>query len=243
MRCRSCSRTPLGVEPPPLRAQDPAAVDEEARRRQRLGGRGSGAGPHNASTPDRADAHAEARPAFRRPEAARRDRTRIRRRPEARGVRRADVGARRLGAGGDPEPPRELQTEKRVAYLFISTTSVSSATSPIGSPCCTSDGCRSSARPTSSSTVRTTRTPRRFCPPCRQSTAEGETGSSSRGTSRAPPRCPRDVSSIRRCPRFLGQICIEQEPPLVEVEEGHLMRCHIPIEELRRLQAKDAATV
>jgi peptide/nickel transport system ATP-binding protein len=46
-----------------------------------------------------------------------------------------------------------------------------------------------------------------------------------------------------RCPRFLGQICIEEEPPLVEAEEGHLMRCHIPIEELRRLQAKDAAAV
>jgi len=46
-----------------------------------------------------------------------------------------------------------------------------------------------------------------------------------------------------RCPRFLGPICVEQEPPLVEAEEGHLMRCHIPIEELRRLQARDAATV
>jgi hypothetical protein len=28
------------------------------------------------------------------------------------------------------------------------------------------------------------------------------------------------------------------EPPLVEVEDGHQMRCHIPIEELRRLQAE-----
>ena len=46
-----------------------------------------------------------------------------------------------------------------------------------------------------------------------------------------------------RCPRFLGQICIEEEPPLVEAEEGHLMRCHIPIEELRRLQEKDVAAV
>ena len=44
-----------------------------------------------------------------------------------------------------------------------------------------------------------------------------------------------------RCPRFLGDICVEQEPPLVEAEPGHLMRCHIPIEELRRLQAKEAA--
>ena len=39
-----------------------------------------------------------------------------------------------------------------------------------------------------------------------------------------------------RCPRFLGQICVEQEPPLVDVEADHAMRCHIPIDELRRLQ-------
>jgi peptide/nickel transport system ATP-binding protein len=48
-----------------------------------------------------------------------------------------------------------------------------------------------------------------------------------------------------RCPRFLGDICVQQEPPLVEVEEGHLMRCHIPIETLRELQAapEDRPTV
>ena len=40
-----------------------------------------------------------------------------------------------------------------------------------------------------------------------------------------------------RCPRRLGTICDETEPPLVEVEENHLMRCHIPLEELRALQA------
>jgi len=45
-----------------------------------------------------------------------------------------------------------------------------------------------------------------------------------------------------RCPRFLGPICVEQEPPLVEVEDDHHMRCHIPIEELRRLQGKERAT-
>ncbi len=39
-----------------------------------------------------------------------------------------------------------------------------------------------------------------------------------------------------RCPRKLGAICEEQEPPLAEVESGHLMRCHIPIDELKRLQ-------
>ncbi len=45
-----------------------------------------------------------------------------------------------------------------------------------------------------------------------------------------------------RCPRFLGPICVEQEPPLVEVEDGHLMRCHIPIEKLRELQGKEKTT-
>ena len=42
-----------------------------------------------------------------------------------------------------------------------------------------------------------------------------------------------------RCPRKLGAICEEAEPPLVEAETGHLMRCHIPLEELRRLQVDD----
>jgi peptide/nickel transport system ATP-binding protein len=47
-----------------------------------------------------------------------------------------------------------------------------------------------------------------------------------------------------RCHRNLGEICEVEEPPLLEVENGHLMRCHIPIEELRELQAgqKETAT-
>jgi len=43
-----------------------------------------------------------------------------------------------------------------------------------------------------------------------------------------------------RCPRKLGAVCEQEEPPFVEVEPGHWMRCHIPIEELRRLQAAGA---
>jgi peptide/nickel transport system ATP-binding protein len=39
-----------------------------------------------------------------------------------------------------------------------------------------------------------------------------------------------------RCPRFLGEICVTEEPPLAEVEPEHFMRCHIPLEELRQLQ-------
>jgi peptide/nickel transport system ATP-binding protein len=44
-----------------------------------------------------------------------------------------------------------------------------------------------------------------------------------------------------RCPRRVGSICDEVEPPLVEVEPDHLMRCHIPIDELRALQVQAPA--
>jgi peptide/nickel transport system ATP-binding protein len=45
-----------------------------------------------------------------------------------------------------------------------------------------------------------------------------------------------------RCHRKIGAVCEEQAPPLVEVEPGHLMACHIPIDELRRLQAPEPDT-
>src|SRR5204862_678741 len=41
-----------------------------------------------------------------------------------------------------------------------------------------------------------------------------------------------------RCHRKVGEICELEEPPLVEVADGHLMRCQIPIDELRRLQVE-----
>lgn len=40
-----------------------------------------------------------------------------------------------------------------------------------------------------------------------------------------------------RCPRKIGAICEEQEPPLAEAQPGHTIRCHIPYAELARLQA------
>ena len=40
-----------------------------------------------------------------------------------------------------------------------------------------------------------------------------------------------------RCPRVIPGVCETQEPPLAEVLPGHQMRCHIPIEDLRRMQA------
>ncbi len=40
-----------------------------------------------------------------------------------------------------------------------------------------------------------------------------------------------------RCPRKIGEICETTEPELLEEEAGHGIRCHIPLQELRRLQA------
>ncbi|RUW64176.1 ABC transporter ATP-binding protein [Mesorhizobium sp. M7A.F.Ca.US.008.03.1.1] len=39
-----------------------------------------------------------------------------------------------------------------------------------------------------------------------------------------------------RCPRKIGPICEQQEPPLSEAQPGHSIRCHIPYTELARLQ-------
>ena len=38
-----------------------------------------------------------------------------------------------------------------------------------------------------------------------------------------------------RCPRKLGGICEQQEPPLVETGPGEFIRCHIPVEQLKRI--------
>src|SRR5262249_15499990 len=40
-----------------------------------------------------------------------------------------------------------------------------------------------------------------------------------------------------RCPRKIGEICETTEPELREEQAGHGIRCHIPLAELRRLQA------
>jgi peptide/nickel transport system ATP-binding protein len=44
-----------------------------------------------------------------------------------------------------------------------------------------------------------------------------------------------------RCPRFLGDICVTSEPPLRDAGDGHVIRCHIPVDELVRLQASPAS--
>jgi peptide/nickel transport system ATP-binding protein len=39
-----------------------------------------------------------------------------------------------------------------------------------------------------------------------------------------------------RCPRFLGDICINEEPPWREGVDGHRIYCHIPLQELQTAQ-------
>ena len=39
-----------------------------------------------------------------------------------------------------------------------------------------------------------------------------------------------------RCPRKLGQICEQQEPPAHNFGDGHLIYCHIPADELSRVE-------
>jgi peptide/nickel transport system ATP-binding protein len=41
-----------------------------------------------------------------------------------------------------------------------------------------------------------------------------------------------------RCPRYLGDLCREQEPPWREGEDDHRIYCHVPLDELARLQAE-----
>jgi len=66
----------------------------------------------------------------------------------------------------------------------------------------------------------------------------------------APPLLQGDIPSPRhkpsgcpfhtRCPRFLGDICVTQTPPVRAGENGHEICCHIPLDELRTLQTGGA---
>jgi peptide/nickel transport system ATP-binding protein len=48
---------------------------------------------------------------------------------------------------------------------------------------------------------------------------------------------PRGCPFHTRCPRFLGEICVEQTPPWRQASNGARIFCHIPIEELQAAQA------
>ncbi len=44
-----------------------------------------------------------------------------------------------------------------------------------------------------------------------------------------------------RCPRKIGAICEQQEPPWQDASDGHRIRCHIPPDELAQLQSAASA--
>src|SRR5439155_26377219 len=73
---------------------------------------------------------------------------------------------------------------------------------------------------------------------------EGEPGARIRleGEIPSPANPPSGCVFHTRCHRFMKGICEVTEPPLIEVEPGHLMKCHIPIDELRQLQAEARRT-
>ena len=51
----------------------------------------------------------------------------------------------------------------------------------------------------------------------------------------APP--PRGCPFQRRCPHRLGDICDREAPPWHTANDGHAIRCHIPLPELLGRQA------
>ena len=40
-----------------------------------------------------------------------------------------------------------------------------------------------------------------------------------------------------RCPRFIGSICIDEDPPIREADDGHTIRCHHTLDDLVELQS------
>lgn len=54
----------------------------------------------------------------------------------------------------------------------------------------------------------------------------------------SPTQVPSGCPFHTRCPRFLGRICVEQEPPWRQTADGKRIYCHIPLEELETLQAR-----
>ncbi|MBI5670352.1 MAG: ABC transporter ATP-binding protein [Chloroflexi bacterium] len=53
----------------------------------------------------------------------------------------------------------------------------------------------------------------------------------------SPADIPRGCRFHTRCPRKLGAICEQQDPPWQDAGDGHRIRCHIPLDELTALQA------
>jgi peptide/nickel transport system ATP-binding protein len=57
----------------------------------------------------------------------------------------------------------------------------------------------------------------------------------------SPPAC--GCPFQRRCHRRIGSICETERPPARAARSGHVIQCHIPLDDLARLQAPTAAAV
>ncbi len=57
-----------------------------------------------------------------------------------------------------------------------------------------------------------------------------------KGSVPSPLNIPSGCRFHTRCPRKYGEICEKEEPPWQDMEDGHRICCHIPLEELRELQ-------
>jgi peptide/nickel transport system ATP-binding protein len=57
------------------------------------------------------------------------------------------------------------------------------------------------------------------------------------GDAPSPRNMPPGCRFHTRCPRYLGDICRTQTPPLRDAGNGHVIRCHIPVDELAALQS------
>ena len=173
-----------------------------------------------------------------RPQAARGDRARVRGRAARRGLRRADVGARRLGPGGDPQPAGRA-AGRQEGRVPVHLARPRRRALPVGShrralPRA-ADGARH--RRAGLRARRTTRTPRRCCP--RVPGLEGERRERIRLEGEIPSAA--DPPSGLRVPHPLPALAAATSAPRRSrrsrrYEPGHFMRCHIPLEELAEKQ-------
>jgi len=47
---------------------------------------------------------------------------------------------------------------------------------------------------------------------------------------------PKGCPFHTRCPRKIGRICETETPPFADAGGGHVIFCHIPLEELRKVE-------
>ncbi|MEA3338040.1 MAG: ABC transporter ATP-binding protein [Chloroflexota bacterium] len=52
----------------------------------------------------------------------------------------------------------------------------------------------------------------------------------------SPVNVPTGCRFHTRCPRFLGQVCVDEAPPWQQLSDGHRIHCHIPAADLEMIQ-------